>query len=214
MKSLIIVLKILIFVDLTGPTEGPQSWTGHRGHSSSAASASKLGGSGGMLPRKFLKFIIASLRCEMVRFQREMNKKMKQKLHWHRHVLSSKLNKFISYNGTLEWNFEPLMVNGNTVVLNHANLEVGSWRSSKSAHVSIIACMSVNTDPVKWFQEDFLTYLIVLKKHATKYNDSHRIKNYSNYTVKTASTTNNTLYLSVIWHKSNWTETYTYVYNC
>ena len=38
---------------------------------------------------------------------------------------------------------------------------------SKSAHVSIIACMSVNTDPVQWFQEDFLAYLIVLEKHAT-----------------------------------------------
>ena len=41
------------------------------------------------------------------------------------HVFSSKLNKFISYDGYLEWNFEPLMVNGNTVVLNHANQELG-----------------------------------------------------------------------------------------
>ena len=40
------------------------------------------------------------------------------------------------------------MVNGKTVVLNHANQEVGSWFSSKTAYVSIIACMSFNTDPV------------------------------------------------------------------
>ena len=123
---------------------------------------SKLGVPGVCSPWYFWN--LASLRCEMARFQREMNKK------WNKSCVDTCMfssNKFISYHGSLEWNFQSLMVNGNTVVLNHANQEIGSWRSSKSAHIWIIACLSVNTDPVIWFQEDFLAYLIVLKKHAT-----------------------------------------------
>ena len=52
--------------------------------------------------------------------------------------------------------------------------------------------------------------------YATKYNESDRIRSnsYSNYTVKTASTTISTLYVLVIWHESNWKKTLTYVYNC
>ena len=64
---------------------------------------------------------------------------MKQKLRWNMHVLSSKLNKFICYNGSLGWNFEPLVVNGNTVVLYHVLLKVIhsfliKWSSDLLAH--------------------------------------------------------------------------------
>ena len=60
----------------------------------------------------------------MTRFQREITKnETKVAL---KHACSQQQIKFISYNGSLELNFEPFMVNGNTVVLNHANQEVGS----------------------------------------------------------------------------------------
>ena len=122
--------------------EGPQSWSGHRRHSTSAAGAIKSGG----VPRKIMKFSFSKMWNGA--FSKRNEQKMKQKSRWHMHVLSSKLNKFISYNGSLEWNFKPLMVNGNTVVLNHANQEVGLWRSSKSAHVSIIARYKI-----QWFRQ-------------------------------------------------------------
>ena len=100
----------------TGQAEGPQSWSGHRRHSSRAVGASKLGGSGGMLLvfRKIWKFSFSKMRNGA--FSERNGQIIKQKLRCHMHVLSSKLNKFISYNGSLEWNFEPLIVNGNTVV--------------------------------------------------------------------------------------------------
>ena len=122
-------LEGLFYIRQAGPAE---DWSGDRGHSSSAAGASKL--------------CFSKIRNGA--FSERNEHKMKQKLRWHMHVLSSKLNKFITYNVSLEWNFEPLMVNGKTVVLNHANQEVGSWFSSKTAYVSIISCMSFNTDPV------------------------------------------------------------------